>query len=180
MRTILTEDFFRRPAPVVAADLLGKFLVRKDNGKEIAVMITETEAYEGLDDLASHASKGRTKRTEVMFNEAGRFYVYLIYGMYFMLNVVTGETGQPSAVLIRASDRVTGPGRLTRLLNITKSMNTKLAAEKTGLWFEDRGIAVTKRQIKRGPRIGVAYAGPIWSKKPWNYIYVIKEAKLTP
>ena len=89
MRKVLPQEFFNRETKVVAKELLGKFLVRRVGGLEISAMITETEAYDSLEDLASHASKGKTKRTEVMFGQPGNFYVYLIYGMYYMLNVVT-------------------------------------------------------------------------------------------
>lgn len=171
MRKVLGPSFFARPAPVVARELLGKFLVRRVRGRELAGMITETEAYEGLDDLASHASRGRTPRTEVMFGESGRWYVYLIYGMYSMLNIVTGPNGHPSAVLIRGTDMVSGPGRLTRALAVTKTENANRATKETGLWIEDRGTRVPSRRIRNTPRIGVAYAGEHWAAKPWRFVY---------
>lgn len=171
MRKRLTKQFFERSAPEVARDLLGKYLVREVNGKMTAAMITETEAYEGLEDLASHASKGRTERTEVMFGEPGRFYVYFIYGMYSMLNVVTGKKGHPAGVLIRSTDAVRGPGRLTRMLGVTRALYGKKASRESGLWFEDRGISVRDEEIQISPRIGVDFAGPVWSKHPWRFIY---------
>ena len=166
---VLTQHFFARPAPEVAPDLLGKHLVRSINGTEIATVITETEAYEGCEDLACHASKGRTRRTEVMFGQPGRFYVYLIYGIHQMLNVVTNVEETPSAVLIRAVDQVTGPGRLTRSLEIGKDLNGLPAQRSSGLWFEDRGIRIPQNDIQCSPRIGVDYAGPIWAKKLWRF-----------
>lgn len=168
---ILSQKFFNRPAPVVAEDLLGKYLVREIKGKRTAHMITETEAYFGHDDLASHASKGRTKRTEVMFGQAGIFYIYLVYGMYEMLNVVTGKDGHPGAVLIRAVENISGPGRLTKTLHIGRKMNTLPATSATGLWFEDRGEKADKKHIQKTSRLGVKYAGPIWSQKPWRFVY---------
>jgi DNA-3-methyladenine glycosylase len=172
MKKVLKEKFFARPAPLVAEDLLGKFLVRKINGIEKTFsMITETESYDGIDDLASHASKGKTARTEVMFGPAGRIYVYLIYGMYFMLNIVTGEENHPSAVLIRSTNNYSGPGRLTKGLSINKELNAVVASPSTGLWFEDRGVKVNKKEIEYTPRIGVEYAGNIWSKKLWRFVY---------
>jgi DNA-3-methyladenine glycosylase len=171
MRKILKEEFFSRPAPLVAKDLIGKYLIRSIDGNVIASMITEAEAYEGHDDLASHASKGKTPRTEVMFGKAGRFYVYLIYGMYFMLNVVTGEEEYPSAVLIRSTEIARGPGRLTRFFFINKRFNALSASRKTGLWFEDRGIRIPKKEIAATKRVGVDYAGPIWSVKPWRFVH---------
>ena len=167
----LPQSFFARPAPEVAPDLLGKYLVRRFNNQECACLITETEAYEGTEDLASHASRGRTARTEVMFGPAGRLYVYLIYGMHHMLNVVTHEEGQPSAVLIRALNTVSGPGRLTKALDINRDLNARTASESNGLWFEDRGIMVGRNSIERSARIGVDYAGPLWSQKPWRFVW---------
>jgi len=187
---VLNKKFFERSAVKVAPELLGKFLVRRWHGKEIAVMITEVEAYEGLEDKASHAARGLTPRTKVMFGVAGYWYVYLIYGMYWMLNVVTGKKGHPSAILIRGLKGFKGPGRLTKALYIDKKLNGKLANRKTGLWIEDRKMRIgnpptrkasegdfrfLKAKIKKGPRIGVDYAGPVWSKKHWRFY--IKEVR---
>lgn len=170
MRKVLPEKFFERPAPAVAPDLIGKFLVRRIGTKEEAFMVVEAEAYEGLEDKASHASKGRTKRTEVMFGPAGMWYVYLVYGMHEMLNVVTGSEDYPAAVLIRGVEGVWGPGRLTKRLHITRALNGKRSVRATGLWIEDRGVVVPKKRIKRTPRIGVDYAGPVWSRKRYRFI----------
>src|SRR3954469_11003653 len=101
MKKVLSNTFFDRDTATVAQELLGTFLVRKIGRKEIAAMITETEAYDGPHDLASHASKGKTQRTEIMFGHPGNFYIYLVYGMHEMLNIVTREHGYPAAVLIR-------------------------------------------------------------------------------
>jgi len=171
MKRILSRTFFQRPAPEVAPDLIGTYLVREIDGVQTAYMITETEAYEGADDRASHASKGRTKRTEVMFGKAGRWYVYLIYGMYTMLNIVTGDDGHPSAVLIRAVEEISGPGRLTKRLGITGAMNAMSAGYDAGLWIEDRGERIDPLRRKKTPRVGVDYAGPIWAKKEWRFVY---------
>lgn len=135
-------------------------------------MITETEAYEGIDDLASHASRGMTPRIKIMFGPAGYFYMYLIYGLHHMLNIITHYKGIPSAVLLRSVQGVAGPGRLTRTLDITKKCNTQLVAKKSGLWVEDRGIIVAQSEIVKTPRLGVAYAGSLWSQKLWRYVYV--------
>ncbi len=171
---LLTQKFFDRPVLDVASDLLGKFLVRKVGKIERAFMITEVEAYDGIKDLASHASKGRTNRTEAMFGEAGNFYIYLVYGMHWMLNVVTGPKSYPAAILIRGLEGISGPGKATKALSIDKMLNSKKAEKGSGLWFEDRGISVDNRQIKRMPRIGVDYAGPVWSKKKYRFILVNK------
>lgn len=173
MRNALNKKFFNRDTEIVAKDLLGKFLVRKIGKKEIAVMITETEAYDGFSDKASHAHKGKTQRTEVMFGNPGIFYIYLCYGMYYMLNIVTREKEYPAAVLIRGikneTHHLNGPGKLTKFLNINKNLNQKLAGKSSQLWFEDRGIKISKSQIKETPRIGVSYAGPKWSKKKMRF-----------
>jgi len=203
MKKILKPNFFTRPTLQVAHDLLGKFLVRKNpfsggvpssarrgglsvgidkSGKdEIAVMITEVEVYDGPRDRASHASRGMTERNAIMFGTGGYFYVYLCYGMYEMLNIVTGSKNYPAAILFRGATPpplgggvrgglINGPGKLTKFLKVDRRFNKKLAAKKTGLWFEDRGIKITDKMIKRTPRIGVAYAGPIWSKKKYRFL----------
>lgn len=164
MRRVVRPDFFARTADVVAPDLLGKFLVRD----RAAYLITETEAYDGFEDKASHASRGRTKRTEVMFGRPGHWYVYLIYGMHEMLNIVTGPESYPSAVLIRAVEGIEGPGKLTRALGITRSLNGRLATRATGLWIEDRGVAIASADIVSAPRVGVGYAGE-WAEKEWRF-----------
>ena len=169
MRKSLPKDFFEKPTLEIAKDLLGKYLVRNFNGKEISSMITEVEAYIGGEDKACHASCGKTKRNEVMFEDGGRWYVYLVYGMHWMLNIVTETKDHPSAVLIRGTDKAKGPARVTKLLRIDKRFNGLLAAKNSGLWIEDRGIKIKNRDIKKGPRIGVDYAGPVWSKKPWRF-----------
>lgn len=162
---ILQKEFFEQNTLLVAERLLGKFLVRN---KE-AYMITEVEAYDGFDDKASHASRGETPRNKVMFGEAGVWYVYFVYGMHHMLNIVTGPEKYPAAVLIRGVEGVSGPARLTKALQIDRAMNESKAEKKSGLWIEDRGIAVAKKQIERTPRIGVDYAGPEWAGKKWRF-----------
>ena len=128
--------FFERPAVRVARDLLGKKIVRCRGGARIASTIVETEAYEGVHDLASHSSKGSTSRTEVMFGPAGRFYVYRIYGLHWMFNVVTGAESEGAAVLIRGVEGLDGLGRVTAALGIDASFYGKEARPETGLWFE--------------------------------------------
>ena len=166
---ILDRDFFARPALKVARDLLGKFLVRHVNGLRIAAMIGETEAYIGPHDKACHAFRGRTDRTDVMFGDPGNWYVYFIYGMHWMLNVVTDEVDYPAAVLFRAAGEWIGPGRLTRGMQIDRALNGLSASKQTGLWIEDRGIALPRGHIKRTPRIGVKYAAE-WAEKPYRFL----------
>jgi len=170
MNRVLDEKFFNRDTKAVAKDLLGKFLIRKIGNKVVFAMITETEAYDGLLDKASHAYKGRTERTNVMFGHPGYFYIYLVYGMYYMLNVVTREKEYPAAVLIRGVISHDGPGKVTRFFKIGKVFNDKKVSKETGLWFEDRGIIISKKKIKKTPRIGVSYAGPVWSQKKLRFI----------
>lgn len=169
MQKVLKQDFFARDAQIVARELLGKYLVRRYRGREKAHMITETEAYIGPHDKASHAHRGRTRRTEVMFGEPGRFYVYLIYGMYWMLNIVTDKAEYPSAVLIREVEHIDGPGKVARSLHIDKRLNARRVGRASGLWVEDRGTNLTPKDILKRPRVGVAYAHE-WAKKPYRYI----------
>jgi DNA-3-methyladenine glycosylase len=166
---ILDRDFFARPALKVARDLLGKFLVRRVNGLRIAAMIGETEAYIGPHDKACHAYRGRTDRTDVMFGDPGNWYVYFIYGRHWMLNVVTDEVDYPAAVLFRAAGEWIGPGRLTRGMQIDRALNGLSASKQSGLWIEDRGIALPRGQIERTPRIGVKYAAE-WAEKPYRFL----------
>lgn len=168
MAKILKSSFFSRPTLIVARELLGKFIVRRYRGQETALMITEVEAYDGFEDKASHASRGRTERNKIMFGEPGYWYVYFTYGMHWMLNIVTGAKNYPAAVLIRGTDKVAGPARLTKFLRIDKKLNGKIASRKSGLWFEDRGVVILKSKIKKAPRVGVAYAGE-WAKKPYRF-----------
>jgi DNA-3-methyladenine glycosylase len=167
---VLPTSFFNRPAAHVARDLLGKALMRKRGAIVMGSIVTETEAYEGPHDLASHSARGRTARTEVMFGPAGRFYVYRIYGLHWMLNVVTGDIDDAAAVLIRGVDHVSGPGRVAASLKIDRSLNDREAVPETGLWFEDVGRGLPTRRIKKTPRIGVDYAGPVWSAKKLRFV----------
>ena len=169
----ISNSFFEKPTLWVAKNLLGKVLVRKWRGKLIKGIITETEAYCGPEDKASHASRGRTKRTEVMFGESGTIYIYLIYGMYWCLNIVTEKKDYPAAVLIRGAFNETGhfdgPGKLSRHFHIDKSLNAKKLGKSSGLWIAaPKGRASPRLKIGAGKRIGVDYAGR-WAKKPWRF-----------
>lgn len=162
----LLSDFFIRDVLDVAPELLGKSLVRQfDDGTIIRYRITEVEAYRGTEDLACHASKGRTPRTEVMFQEGGKVYVYLIYGMYWLLNLVTGDEGDASAVLIRGIEGFSGPGRLGRELKLDKSFYGENLAASSRLWVE---YAEPIDEFKTSKRIGIGYAGE-WADKPWRF-----------
>ncbi len=129
-------------------------------------IISETEAYRGSDDKACHASRGRTPRTEIMYHEGGKLYVYFVYGMYWMLNIVTGKENDPQAVLIRGLENCPGPGRVTKLLGIDKTFYGEDLITSDRIWIEDSGITPI---YKSAPRIGIDYAGEFWKKKPWRY-----------
>lgn len=179
MGHVLEAGVFQlRDTIALARALLGKLLVTgMEEGAVRAMRICEVEAYHGEADLACHASKGRTARTEVMYAAGGVWYVYLCYGIHEMLNLVTGPAGQPSAVLIRGLDGLTGPGRLTRALGITRRFNAQPAAPATGLWLEDDGFRPSRSAVQATPRIGVDYAGD-WAAKPWRFYYTPSDAGL--
>lgn len=176
MARILDGAFFDHSALEVAPSLLGMYLVRRWHGRTTAYRIVETEAYHGHEDRASHASRGKTARTQVMFGPPGYLYVYLVYGRYDMLNVVTGAVDEPSAVLIRGVEGCVGPGRLTRKLHITRVQNGSRVCPEHGVWFEDRGEEVVGRVV-RTPRIGVAYAGPEWAGKEYRFVLKTDRSK---
>jgi DNA-3-methyladenine glycosylase len=161
------RDFFTRDVLSVAPDLPGKNLVmRLPDGTIGRFQITEVEAYRGNEDKACHASKGRTPRTEIMFHEGGKLYLYLIYGMYWMLNIVTSDKDIPQAVLIRGVENHPGPGRLTKFLGIDKSFYGEDLVTSDRIWIEDSGLI---HKIKNSPRIGIDYAGEYWKMRPWRY-----------
>lgn len=175
----LGRSFFLLSAEQVARELIGCILVRRIAGKEFRARIVETEAYVGPHDLACHASKGRTRRTEIMFGRGGFAYVYFIYGMHAMLNVVTGEKGDAQAVLIRAGEpmnglavNLSGPGRLAKGLHITVADN---GTDLTGrdLFFLRPSDCVPR--IAATKRIGIDYAGP-WKHELLRFIDVESRA----
>ncbi|MBQ8434708.1 MAG: DNA-3-methyladenine glycosylase [Oscillospiraceae bacterium] len=164
---ILDGNFFHRDCLEVAPDLVGKLIVRKlDSGEEISLRITETEAYRGTEDKACHASKGRTPRTEILYGESGIIYVYLCYGIHWLMNVITGEKEQPQGVLIRACENFEGPARLTKKLQIDKSFNNQHVDGNERLYFVDDGF---KPRIRTDKRVGIDYAGEEWAAKPWRF-----------
>ncbi len=172
----LTRAFYERDTVEVARDLLGKIIVRAVDGETmLRARIVETEAYHGPNDLASHASRGRTPRTAVMFGPPGHAYVYLIYGVWYCLNVVTMSEGFPAAVLIRgaaideAADprEAAGPGKLCRALAIDRRLDGADVVKSDALWLEDGDAP--KAKIAKGPRIGVDYAGPVWAARAWRF-----------
>jgi len=163
----LKRDFFRQDVLKVAPDLLGKILVRKfEDGRELRLGITEVEAYRGVEDQACHARFGKTERNKIMWGKAGLVYVYLIYGMYWMLNLVTGEEDEPQAVLIRGLEGVSGPGRVGKLLELDKSFYGEDVVISERLWIEEGRL---EGEIVRSERVGVEYAG-VWTRKRWRWL----------
>jgi DNA-3-methyladenine glycosylase len=173
MPSPLPRSFYARGTLTVARELLGMHLVHAYDGRRHVGRIVEVEAYKGPEDLAAHSSKGRTQRTEVMFGPAGHAYVYLIYGFWNCLNVVTATDGVPHAVLIRALEPIEGidntthgPGLLCRALAIDRTLNgVDLLGQR--LWIE-KPARYVKPRITRATRIGVDYAGD-WAHKPWRF-----------
>ena len=168
MNKRLHSSFFQRDVLDVAPELLGKIIVRRFKNQSLQkYIITEVEAYSGNGDLACHASKGKTPRTEVMFREGGLVYVYLIYGMYWMLNIVTGKENDAAAVLIRGIENVSGPGRLGKALQLDKSFYGENLSTSERIWIENADTIVN---FTTSPRIGINYAGEPWVSKPWRFI----------
>jgi len=182
---ILPRSFYERPTLTVAQELLGKVLVHRTREGTTSGVIIETEAYIGEDDPACHASFGRTPRNEPLYGPPGLAYVYLNYGIHYLVNAVTEADGHPAAVLIRAlqplegiasmkkrrssdgrvvdeRDLCRGPGNLTRALGITLTDNRRDFAASRTLFIEDRGISIG--EVARGPRIGIRVA----LDRPWR------------
>ena len=162
----LDYEFFHRPCLMVAQDLVGKVLAhRLPDGRILRLRIAETEAYCGETDSACHAHKGRTKRTEVMYMDAGTVYIYLCYGVHWLLNIVTGDVDEPEAVLIRACVDANGPGKLTKKLQITGDLNrSSIFGEE--LWVEDDDFDCSMVTDKR---VGIGYASQEDQDKPWRF-----------
>lgn len=160
-------SFFNRNCLEVSRDLVGKVLVRKTDSGDIKLRITETESYMGEADTACHAHKGRTKRTEVMYMKAGTIYVYLCYGMHWLLNIVTGDVDDPQAVLIRACEDFEGPAKLTRKLMIDGDFNRKDITECDDLYIEDDGFQC---EVMTDTRVGINYASEEDRLKLWRFI----------
>ena len=160
----ISRDFYVRDVLEVAPLLLGKDIVlRLDDETFIRRQITEVEAYRGEEDKACHASKGKTRRTSVMFEEGGLLYVYLIYGMYWMMNRTKDN---PQAALIRGIADISSPGRLTKSFFIDGTFNGEDLTTSNRIWIEDKGL---KPVFKTSPRIGIDYAGDYWKSVPWRY-----------
>ena len=162
----LDHEFYHRPCLVVAQALIGKVLVRRlPSGELLKLRISETEAYCGEADTACHAHKGRTKRTEVLYQTAGTIYIYLCYGMHWLLNIVTGESEQPEAVLIRACVDAPGPGKLAKALYVTGELNRGCIWGED-LWVEDDGYSC---EVVTDKRVGIGYATQEDQDRLWRF-----------
>ncbi len=164
----LEDSFYKQNALIVAHDLIGKILVRNfEDGKIIQSRIIETEAYYGEDDEACHAFKGKTPRTKVMYESGGHIYIYFIYGIHYMLNIVTGNENEPQGVLIRATEEYKGPAIVTKNMQIDKSFYGEEINKNLRLTIIDDGF---KCLIKQTPRVGIDYAGEKWRNMPWRFL----------
>lgn len=168
MNRKLTEEFFKRDCLEVAPELVGKILVRRlPSGEELRERISETEAYGGEEDKACHASKGRTQRTEILYGQSGKIYVYLCYGMHWLMNITTGQLNQPQCVLIRAGEVHKGPAKLTKYLQIDGNFNKQSICGNPEIWIEDDGFIP---EIKTASRVGIDYAGDYWKNIEWRFM----------
>lgn len=163
----LGREFFLRDALEVAPELVGKTLVSSLPGaQERRLVITETEVYRGVEDSACHAHRGRTKRTEMLYRPGGAVYVYLCYGIHWLLNVITGPKDFPQGVLIRACEGFEGPGKLTKYLGITGAQNGIDICSSPLLRIEDEGRMVN---ITTDKRVGIAYAEEADRERLWRF-----------
>jgi len=187
---VLPLTYFQNEEVVeLAKDLLGKFLFTNINHRLTGGMITETEAYAGINDKGSHAYNGRrTQRTLVMYQKGGISYVYFTYGIHYLFNVVSGKEGVPHAILVRAIyptegggfmlhrtgkkkinyQLTNGPAKLTKSLGITKEQNG-IPLNSEELWLEERGVMIAPGDITATPRIGIDYAGED-AKLPYRFV----------
>ncbi len=166
----MIPDILRQSAPLAAPQLIGWQL----RAHGVTGTIAEVEAYQGEDDLACHASKGRTPRSQVLYSAPGTLYVYLCYGLHHLLNLVTDRDGVPSAVLIRGllidgvdPRRSNGPGKVARLLGLDRRHHAEVLGTSVSL-LPPSSLTLTSR-LRCGPRVGVDYAGPIWAEMPWRW-----------
>ena len=186
---VLPRAFYSRPALEVARNLLGCHLVRIQNGQRLAGLITETEAYQGEDDLGCHASAGKTPRTSVMYGPPGHAYIYFTYGMHWLINAVTSAEGVPAAVLIRAIHPVegkaqmalnrpyhaqqrnwtNGPAKLTQAFSLDGSLNGHDLRESGSELFLAEALVVPQHKIKASPRIGLGNTPEPWLSLPWRF-----------
>lgn len=165
---ILDKKYFTRPATELAIDLLGKLICVRSGDEIIRKRILECECYFGEEDTACHAHKGRTARTDTLYCEGGVTYVYLCYGIHNLLNFVTGPQGHPEAVLIRGVEDAIGPGRVTKMLGITRDDNKILLNTDSKIWVEDDGWLLHGYDAL--PRVGIDYADEKDKNRLWRFI----------
>ncbi len=176
----LPRNFYTQPTLKIAKQLLGKYLIRKIGHRKLVGKIVETEAYIGPEDKASHAYKGKiTKRNKAEYLIGGHIYIYLVYGMYWQLNISTNKKGVPECVLIRALEPIypksyilnpkitNGPGKLCKWLKLNKSFYGEDLTKSNRIWLED-GEKIKSSEIISAPRIGIDYAEE-WAEKPWRF-----------
>ncbi len=176
MARVLKQNFYQGSTLEVAENLLGRLLCRRlPSGKIIRARICETEAYDGFEDRASHAHRGPTTRNVVMFGPPARAYVYLCYGVHWMLNFTTREKGYPAAVLVRGVEGVNGPGRTTKHFQINGKSNRQILSRVNGIWVECDGFQPHSNAVQRSARVGINYAGPEWAAKPWRFSWNPKD-----
>ncbi len=169
--TVLPPTFFRRPTLDVCEDLLGAVLCRRfPDGTTGRYVIHEVEAYDGFEDKASHAHRGKTPRNEIMFSPGGYWYVYLCYGVHWLLNIVTERADYPGAVLIRGAGPYIGPGRLTKGIQVGREEHATPARRNCGLWIESGGPVGSRAEVLLTPRVGIDSAGPEWAGMPWRFV----------
>ena len=164
----LDKPFYTKDALIVAPKLIGKLLVRQlDNGEPIKKRITEVEVYLGEEDTASHARFGKTERNKIMYEEGGIAYIYLCYGIHYLLNVITGSKDNPQGIMIRCIEGASGPGKLTKAMQIDKNLNYESLTNGNKIWIEDDGYQV---KYKTDKRVGIDYATPKYRNKKWRFI----------
>lgn len=171
----LQREFYTDDVLIVAKKLIGKLLCRRyEDGSVKKYRINETEAYKAPDDLACHAAKGRTERTEAFYMSGGHVYVYLCYGIHWLINIVTGKEDDPQAVLIRGIETAPGPGRVGSRLELSKKLYGTDLTTSDIIWLEDDG---TEWDYIETPRVGIDYAGEPWISKPWRFYHETEESR---
>ena len=168
-------SFYARDCLEVGPELVGKLLCRRlPDGQVRRLRILETEAYRGQEDTACHAHRGRTRRTEVLYAAPGTLYVYLCYGIHWLLNIVTGREEEPQAVLIRSCQGAEGPGRLTRALEIGGEFNRRSILTCDELWLEDDGVSYG---VRPATRVGIGYAAPEDQARLWRFVAAPRDTR---
>jgi len=166
MKNRPAPEIYKLNAVELAKELIGVMLCRDPGGEIIRLRITETEAYSGEEDTACHASKGKTERTKIMYEAGGHAYIYLCYGIHYLLNIVSGEKDSPQAVLIRGIEGYDGPGKLTKALKIDKLLNGENLINSEKLWLEDDAF---RYKYTASERIGIDYATEEYRNKLWRF-----------